>query len=133
MTTPIVRRRLYLAPISDELPLRVRWVRGYFGFMGYVGLAGFVVSATQLLLWSRVPSYLSARPWFPLVALARGAGWLLARRALADGERRGAVLAIVALLPGIAQAFLGTGVSMSVALTHGIAAIGLLSVWKRLR
>ncbi|QJR37631.1 hypothetical protein [Gemmatimonas groenlandica] len=131
---PTVTRQPNIAPRSQELPARIRWVSGYFAIGGAVGVAGALIGASALFFdLGVVSTTLHAKPWMPLVALANGAGWIYASRQLADGERRGAIVAIVAMLPAVVQVVTGNGGLDSTAILHAVAVVGLLSVWRRLR
>ncbi|WP_310571018.1 hypothetical protein [Gemmatimonas sp.] len=131
---PTVTRTPNIAPRSEELPARIRWVSGYFAIGGALSVAAALIGVGALFVdLGAASTALHAKPWMPLLGLANGAGWIYASRQLADGERRGAIVAIVSMLPEVIQAVSGSGGRVSTAIMHAIAVVGLLSVWRRLR
>ena len=122
-----------MAEWAPPLPGRVRWVAGYFRFLGVTA----VLATLSVGIWNLVVSPAArVEPELNLLqfALTLGAGALLWQtgRLLGAGRRNGAWMALSYMIPGlIALAMQGQLLSVPAAIVLG-AAIGLVSAWPQL-
>lgn len=71
--------------------------------------------------------------WSVLVRAAVGIGWLWTGRSLAAGERRGAVVAGLALVAPLVARAAGQAVSTSLLVLGAVGALAVFSAWGDLR
>ncbi len=125
--------RTILTAYQPAAPERVRWVSGYLAVAS--GLtAAFTVAVGGLLIVapSMVPSEVRARPWALPLGLLTAGGWWVASRQLARGERRGAIIATLAMLPTLVDAATGRPVGGLTLALHAAAVVAIVSAWRRL-
>jgi hypothetical protein len=123
------------SPQDDAGPsLRLRLLTGYFTVCGVAAVGVALVFAVLAVRRSPLVAELGPRPMLVLAfLLISGAAWILTGRALADRRRRGALMALGALLlPAerwIAGAPLDEGELLVILVGAGIIA----TVWSELR
>jgi hypothetical protein len=119
---------------DEPLPSRIVWVGRYLIFSGAVMLGVSVVAAAAFVLApENVASRLTVAPWRPVLSAVAGVCFIIGGRELAVGRRRGAIFAMVALLPSLVQALMGLSAGLLQPLLHAGALIAIASVWRRLR
>lgn len=119
---------------DEALPSRIVWVGRYLIIAGAVMIGVAVLAAAAFVLAPETfASRLTVAPWRPVLSAVAGVCFIVGGRELAVGRRRGAIFAVVALLPGIVPALMGLSAGLLQPLLHAGALIAVASVWRRLR
>jgi hypothetical protein len=121
------------APVSGELPARVRVAAWYFEATGALTLVSVAMAAIAAPL--HLGLFAGVRVGFVsgLLRAAAGVGWLWGGRSLAAGERRGAVVAGLTLVAPLIARAAGQAVPTSVLVLGAVGALAVFSAWGDLR
>ena len=121
-----------LAPVSGELPTRVRATAWYFEVTGALSLLALAVGVVAVPLGIGPLAGARVSVAAVLVNAVAGVAWLWTGRSLAAGERRGGLVAGATLLIPIAARAFGQPVSAATLVLGAVGVLAVLTAWRDL-